>query len=498
MPARSLAAALLVATGLAGCGGGGGGGGTAAVAPPPSSTLPPSTTLAARCAVPRSGTDPASGRPWPDVQGTLGDEKAWVRSWIDESYLWYRDVPDLPAAAYAGPVEYFAVLKSPAVTASGSPRDRFHFTYDTDTWHALSQAGVEAGYGIAWALVSRSPPRRLVVAYVDPGTPAAMAGIGRGAEVVSVDGVDFVNGADTATLNAGAFPAAPGKTTAFVLREPGAAQERAVTLTSVAVTHTPVLATRTIDTPAGRVGYFLFNDHLATAEAGLAQAVTQLRDAGIAHLVVDMRYNGGGYLDIAAELAGMIAGPGRTAGRAFERLRFNDRDPFGYGAGGLVTPFRLAGAGYSLAPGTPLPALDLPRVTVISSSATCSASESVINGLRGIGVTVNLVGGATCGKPYGFFPQDNCGTTYFAIQFEGVNDAGFGDYPDGFAPDCAVDDDFSRALGDPAEGRLAAALARLATGACPAGAKRAGPDPVIVRPPTRDNRILRLPERTSR
>ena len=73
-------------------------------------------------------------------------------------------------------------------------------------------------------------------------------------------------------------------------------------------------------------------------------------------------------------------------------------------------------------------------------------------------MTVNLIGGTTCGKPYGFFPQDNCGTTYFAIQFQGVNQQGFGDYGDGFAPTCAVADDFGHALGDPAEGRLAAAL----------------------------------------
>jgi hypothetical protein len=64
-------------------------------------------------------------------------------------------------------------------------------------------------------------------------------------------------------------------------------------------------------------------------------------------------------------------------------------------------------------------------------------------------------------------PQDNCGTTYFTIQFQGVNAKGFGDYPDGFepagttsagVPGCKVADDFTHALGDPNEARLAAAL----------------------------------------
>ena len=57
-----------------------------------------------------------------------------------------------------------------------------------------------------------------------------------------------------------------------------------------------------------------------------------------------------------------------------------------------------------------------------------------MNGLRGVGVEVIQIGSTTCGKPYGFYPTDNCGTTYFTIQFKGVNDAGFGDYSDGFSP----------------------------------------------------------------
>jgi hypothetical protein len=94
----------------------------------------------------------------------------------------------------------------------------------------------------------------------------------------------------------------------------------------------------------------------------------------------------------------------------------------------------------------------------------------VINGLRGVDVQVDLIGGQTCGKPYGFTPTDNCGTTYFSIQFQGVNAKNFGDFADGFAPTCTVPDDMAHALGDPAEGMLAAALSYRATNACPASA----------------------------
>ena len=105
-------------------------------------------------------------------------------------------------------------------------------------------------------------------------------------------------------------------------------------------------------------------------------------------------------------------------------------------------------------------------MTILTGPGTCSASELIINGLRGVDVKVNLIGETTCGKPYGFYPTPNCGTTYFAIQIQVVNQKNFGDYADGFAPICSVSDDFTRPLGDPLEGQLSAALNYRASGIC--------------------------------
>lgn len=133
-----------------------------------------------------------------------------------------------------------------------------------------------------------------------------------------------------------------------------------------------------------------------------------------------------------------------------------------------------------------MPNLNLNRVYILSTDWTCSASEAVINGLRGVDVEVVLIGRATCGKPYGFYPEDNCGETYYTIQFQGVNQKGFGDYADGFIPmnssapfgvklpGCLVDDDLDHELGDESEAMLAAALQYREFGTCPA------PPPVSV------------------
>jgi len=74
-----------------------------------------------------------------------------------------------------------------------------------------------------------------------------------------------------------------------------------------------------------------------------------------------------------------------------------------------------------------LATLNLSKVYVLTTADTCSASESIINGLRGIDVEVVQIGGSTCGS-HGFVPQDNCGLTYAAMEFEGVNHKGQGGY----------------------------------------------------------------------
>ncbi len=469
--------------------------------PPP----PASAQYAGRCVTPRPGID---------QPGTLDDEKAWLRSWIDELYLWYREVPAADPASFATPELYFDVLKTPALTASGQPKDRFHFTYSTAAWEALSQSGIEAGYGVQWVLLASRPPRRVVAAYVEAGSPADLAGIARGTEVLTVDGVDVVASTDIATLNAGLFPSAPGATHQLGIKDLLGAT-RTVSVTSAAITGTPVPTVRTITTTSGPVGYILFNDHVLTAEPQLVAAVRQLKTAGVNDLVLDLRYNGGGYLAIAAQVAYMIAGPARTSNKVFERLIFNDKagalDPV---TGGTNLPYGFVTTGLGWPGTTPattsLPSLGssgLGTVYVLTGSGTCSASESIINSLRGVGVTVIQIGAATCGKPYGFYPQDNCGTTYFAIEFQGVNHQGFGDYGDGFEPGgaganglpgCAVADDFGHALGDPAEGRLAVALGHRATGTCtPAAsvmalrAQRTFPaEGEVVKSPWQQNRIL--------
>jgi len=508
---------LFILADVTGCGGGGGsyggggstmttGGGTAWTA----GVFQPEAHFAAQCAAPRSGTDPATGKPYPDVAGSATDENNWLRSWTNDLYLWYSEVPDLDPANYTT-AAYFPLLKTSGTDSLGQPKDKFHFTYPTSTWEALSLQGQNVGYGAQFIVVQPAPPRQIVVAYTDPGSPAATApaSLARGASVLSIDGVDAVNGgtqADVDILNAGLSPASTGESHTFSILDLNAASPRTVTLTAVDVTDVPVQDVMVV--PTTTTGYMLFTDQLATSEAALIAAVTTLKADAITDLVLDIRYNGGGYLDIASELAYMIAGPGPTAGQTFDLQQFNSKHPSTnpvLGTAITPTPFHTTTQGFSATAGQPLPTLNLAWVFVLTTAATCSASEAVMNGLAGVGVHVIQIGSTTCGKPYGFYAQDNCGTTYFSIQFHGVNAKGFGDYPDGFTPaatvgagfpGCPVNDDFTHALGDPNESLLFVAQGYQSGQTCLTPPAGIGPAPgvrsgIAVRSPLREMRLMR-------
>lgn len=431
-----------------------------------------SSSVQGACVSPRPGTSPSTGRAYPDRQGSINDELSFVRAYSDETYLWYREIPNLRSAGFSTGAAYFEPLKSPAVTFSGLAKDKTGFHYSRPTSDVENtNAGISYGYGITWSFIRTTPPRQLLVAVVSPGSPADLAGVKRGDSVLSVDGVDLVNNSTQSgvnALNAGLFPSALGAAHTLVLA-PVSGANKSVVLQSAQLTLQPVPVSGTISTGTGKVGYIAFTTFNSFASEGaIANAVAGMKAASVNDLVLDLRYNGGGYLYIASQLSYMIAGQARTSGKTFELSKTNDKKPFGPDD---TTPFYSTGSGYAggVASTQALPTLNLGRVFVLTTSGSCSASEALINALRGIDVQVILIGsGATCGKPFGFYGTDNCGTTYFTIQFTGVNAKGEGDYVDGFSPTCAAADDLTHALGDPAEGQLAAALAYRTGGACSA------------------------------
>ncbi len=428
------------------------------------------------CQSPREGS-------FPDKSGTSMHEKMWLRSWSNNSYLWYDEVNDVDPTPFST-FQYFDMLRTTEKDLfTGQNKDKFHFAISTDEWLKQSQAGISLGYGMKFKIIDREIPRKIVVSYVEPDGAADKLKVVRGDLVTQVNGIDIVNSSTWEFVSSSLFPNDDSTSFELSFQHVESNQTKTLTMSPSESVSKPVLNVKTINTGDTKVGYFQFNSHNSPSEKALLDAISQLKAERIDDLIVDLRYNGGGLLAVSSQLAYMVAGT-KSQNKTFEKLQFNDKYPNTNPiTGDKITPFpffdETFGFSDGLDSGEPLPTLNLSRVFVLTTSNTCSASEAFMNGLRGIAVDVIQIGDKTCGKPYGFYAQDNCGTTYFNVQFKGVNDKGFGDYSSGFEPNqaspitgyqiegCLAEDDFANELGDPNEAMLETALEYRQTQKCP-------------------------------
>jgi len=393
---------------------------------------------------------------------SVADQKAWLGDYMSEWYFWYRLAPQPDPAAYPTLAGYFDALLYTGTDAA-FPADRWSYTESTESFNRFFGDGQSLGYGVSVAglEVTGQPTQPLYVRYVEPLSDAAAKGVVRGDQVLSINGrsaAEIIAANDYSALT----PASVGDALTLVLRNAGG--DRSVTLFATVYALTPVSVTAIVSSPLGRkMGYVLVKDMISQVLPPLDSAFAQFKAAGVAEVVLDLRYNGGGLISTAASVGSYVAGP-LGAGHTFASLLYNDQRAATNNQNVLFSnPAFAAAAGVA-------------RVFVLTGPRTCSASEQVINGLRGIGIDVVAIGDTTCGKPVGFLPTSACGTTYSVVNFESVNERNEGRYFDGFAPTCPVAEDFSVALGSPAEPLLQAARGYADTGACPAtGATRALP-----------------------
>ena len=389
-PRHSLAVFALLLL-LAACGGGGDSGGSPITPTPPVAIVPPvevlqpSSSFAQRC---------APGNPdAPSVSkiGSLSIEKQWMRSYFDEAYLWRDEVPavDAGAALYSGSDvstalnTYFDALLSPKLTGSGARRDQFSFTLPTAEWTALADSGIDVGYGIEWRIdtPTATTPRRVRIASVEPSSAAASSGLKRGDELYVVNGVvsTTTDSGGVDSLYAALYPSRAGTVNDFIFINRGSFK-----LSAAATPKNPVPLRQVLSaTDGAKVGYLVFNDHNLPSEAPLIEAINHFKAQAVSDLVLDLRYNGGGYLFLASELAYMIAGPARANSQVFERLSYNSRRS----AEASNTPFYSTScqlSGNRCTNEQPLPTLNLARIFVLTQDGTAAAHRGAHGHAHGL------------------------------------------------------------------------------------------------------------------
>jgi len=310
--------------------------------------------------------------------------------------------------------------------------------------------GQDLGYGVfVNGLEAHGTSGPLLVRYVDPGSPGALAGIGRG------DQVTTVNGPPAATVIANddytAFSAtAEGQ--ALVLGIHNANGDRNVNLSSATFTLTPVQGARVTTTPGGRrMGYVMVTDMIDQALGPYDSAFGQFKAAAVQDVAIDLRYMGAGFVGDGEVMASYPAVQA-TAGRIYVNLYFN----------AFIAPYQNSFYTFDAFSN----ALSLPRVFVLTGPRTCAAAEQFVNGLSPF-VQVVTVGDATCGKPLGSTPVSNCSTTWSPMTFQVTNANNEGQYFGGLAATCPVAEDFSVPLGADGDPLLDGAQRYADGGGCP-------------------------------
>jgi carboxyl-terminal processing protease len=372
----------------------------------------------------------------------VSDEVEFLVTYMEDSYLFYKDIPSNDVSKVATP--------EAALELKRAKQDKFSNIASAAASDALFTEGQITAFGFNQKL---EDDKLLRVSFVQPNSPAQAAGLKRGDAIVTVDGESVAN-----LLNKSLLADAFGPSEAGVRRTVGIQrinQSINLTLTKATFTLQSASLGKTIPLSNGtRTGYLYYNSFTSPSLAQWKSALSSMKAQGATKLVVDLRINGGGLVNIATSLGATLV-PRNTSGKLFVQTAFNDKNTAS--DVNYTIPFdTLAGT--------------FTEIVFLTSPSTCSASEALIVGIQPYlpSTKVTSIGSTTCGKPYGFSPPVYKSKIYNITSIRIKNSAGFADYVDGLAPNCKATDNNQLELGDEKESLLAAALSYLNNGVCPA------------------------------
>ncbi len=359
---------------------------------------------------------------------------------MKEWYFWYKVMPDVTKENYSDPYKLLDAMRYKAL-------DRWSFVADYNEFIA-EMNGTFVGHGFRIGVDNAGKAR---IAMIYSNSPLYANGVRRGWIVKSINGTDIapllLSGNGTAYTNViGASEA--GITNIFVFTKPDGT-DVTISSTKSSFPTNSVLLYDTLHLTTGVTGHLVFESFINPSRNELATAFAFFKTNNIKDLILDLRYNGGGYLDIAQTLASYIGGDVQ-AGKVFASLTYNDQHPEENQTFNFVS--------------TPS-SIGLSRLVVITTRNTASASEAVMNGLKPV-MNVVSVGDTTDGKPTGMngWPV---GQKYFMfpVTFKMVNSQNQGEYYQGIFPSKIAPDDITHDFNDRREACLKEAISYLQSGA---------------------------------
>lgn len=195
------------------------------------------------------------------------------------------------------------------------------------------------------------------------------------------------------------------------------------------------------------IGYMTFSHFIRPSADELIEAFDFFNINEIDELIIDLRGNGGGLVDITSYFVDILIG-NKQAGNISMTYLFNSN----YEDENMS--YIISDVGYDF---------DFNKIVFLTDENTASASELLINSLNPY-LEVILIGSNTHGKPVGMYSFENGDYVYLPISFQLVNAFGYGDFFGGIGVDFNIYDDLSYDYGNPDDPIIAEALAYLGSG----------------------------------
>ena len=393
------------------------------------------------------------------IRGISGDARDSAYLFTKTLYLWADNLPcftDFQPRTFSSLEQLMERVRtfSPRSTATNRNFDRFSFAIPIPQWDNIS-SGRESDFGCNFRFAPSSDDD-LRISYVYAASSAGRQGVQRGWRVLTANGVAATR------ANVDALNRELGKSSAQIEFQRPDGSRQTLTLNAEEYQANFILKKQVLAVGDRRVAYLVFNSFLGDdTDDQLRAAFDEVRAAGVNDLVVDLRYNGGGFVNYQQLLANLIATQ-NAKGKVMSRRKYNTL---------LTNEFRRRNINLTTNFDNQAPVLNINRVVFITTSATASASEILINSLRPH-MEVKVVGRPSAGKPVGFrnIPiitnRANPAANYyvFPVEFQSINASDFGDFFDGIPVDATAPDDVTRDFGNPDETSLRVALTYLRTG----------------------------------